>query len=216
MCCDLVSPLQPRLVYCNDVQDIDEFSSVKGVVLDHTDGDFYSKFNTGSVPLTWQNEVFAFLGYSPTMSPNKSRKPRPLPPSPCSSAVDRDWLFRGAECFWPWGIAIARPRLVPGPGEPQTQSAAPNLPQTRKSKVCCSACVCSSCISNSSLSFLRQHPPDTSDESKQSLVSNDAYMKSGLLSNTLWGRLQLTDCFKDTEIHPTSVQQLLNNRAASL
>uniref|UniRef100_A0A667WVS9 G protein-coupled receptor kinase n=1 Tax=Myripristis murdjan TaxID=586833 RepID=A0A667WVS9_9TELE len=47
----------PRLVYCNDVQDIEEFSTVKGVSLDQTDSDFYSKFNTGSVPLTWQNEM---------------------------------------------------------------------------------------------------------------------------------------------------------------
>lgn len=47
----------PRLVYCSDVQDIEEFSSVKGVTLDHNDGDFYSKFNTGSVPIAWQNEM---------------------------------------------------------------------------------------------------------------------------------------------------------------
>lgn len=53
----MVSVLQPRLVYCSDVQDIDEFSTVKGVTLDHIDCDFYSKFNTGSNPITWQNEV---------------------------------------------------------------------------------------------------------------------------------------------------------------
>uniref|UniRef100_A0A7N6AHV6 G protein-coupled receptor kinase n=1 Tax=Anabas testudineus TaxID=64144 RepID=A0A7N6AHV6_ANATE len=47
----------PRQVYCSDVQDIDEFSSVKGVVLDQTDSSFYSKFNTGSVPIAWQNEI---------------------------------------------------------------------------------------------------------------------------------------------------------------
>ncbi|XP_075996261.1 G protein-coupled receptor kinase 5-like isoform X2 [Genypterus blacodes] len=47
----------PRLVYCSDVQDIDEFSTVKGVTLDRTDSNFYSKFNTGSIPISWQNEM---------------------------------------------------------------------------------------------------------------------------------------------------------------
>lgn len=37
--------------------DIEQFSTVKGVNLDHTDDDFYSKFSTGSVPIPWQNEV---------------------------------------------------------------------------------------------------------------------------------------------------------------
>ncbi|XP_068561668.1 G protein-coupled receptor kinase 5 [Cebidichthys violaceus] len=47
----------PRLVYCSDVQDIEEFSTVKGVTLDQKDNDFYSKFITGSNPITWQNEI---------------------------------------------------------------------------------------------------------------------------------------------------------------
>ncbi|KAM9841371.1 G protein-coupled receptor kinase 5 [Aulostomus maculatus] len=47
----------PRLVYCSDVQDIEEFSALKGVSLDHLDNNFYSKFNTGSVAITWQNEM---------------------------------------------------------------------------------------------------------------------------------------------------------------
>lgn len=50
-------PSQPRAVYCKDVLDIEQFSTVKGVNLDHTDDDFYSKFSTGSVPIPWQNEV---------------------------------------------------------------------------------------------------------------------------------------------------------------
>ncbi|XP_023620497.1 G protein-coupled receptor kinase 5 isoform X6 [Myotis lucifugus] len=49
----------PRAVYCKDVLDIEQFSTVKGVNLDHTDDDFYSKFSTGSVPIPWQNEVSA-------------------------------------------------------------------------------------------------------------------------------------------------------------
>ena len=62
--CDLFSLLQPRQVYCSDVQDIEEFSSVKGVTLDQTDNNFYSQFITGSVPITWQNEVHSRQGYA--------------------------------------------------------------------------------------------------------------------------------------------------------
>ncbi|KAJ0012842.1 hypothetical protein NQD34_017176 [Periophthalmus magnuspinnatus] len=47
----------PKLVYCSDVQDIEEFSTVKGVVLNETDGEFYSKFCTGRVSRMWQNEM---------------------------------------------------------------------------------------------------------------------------------------------------------------
>nr|XP_020480782.1 G protein-coupled receptor kinase 5-like [Monopterus albus] len=47
----------PRQVYCSDVHDIDEFSTLKGVTLNQSDNEFYSKFNTGSVPITWQNEI---------------------------------------------------------------------------------------------------------------------------------------------------------------
>ena len=48
---------QPRAVYCKDVLDIEQFSTVKGVNLDPSDDTFYSKFNTGSVSIPWQNEV---------------------------------------------------------------------------------------------------------------------------------------------------------------
>uniref|UniRef100_A0A3B3CRI9 G protein-coupled receptor kinase n=1 Tax=Oryzias melastigma TaxID=30732 RepID=A0A3B3CRI9_ORYME len=47
----------PRHVYCSDVQDIDEFSTVRGVVHTDKDDQFYKQFNTGSVPLSWQNEM---------------------------------------------------------------------------------------------------------------------------------------------------------------
>ncbi|XP_013883582.1 G protein-coupled receptor kinase 5 [Austrofundulus limnaeus] len=52
-------PFKPdhRLVYCNDVQDIEEFSPVRGVVLNQTDSEFYAKFNTGVNPIPWQNEL---------------------------------------------------------------------------------------------------------------------------------------------------------------
>uniref|UniRef100_A0A8D3BN64 G protein-coupled receptor kinase n=1 Tax=Scophthalmus maximus TaxID=52904 RepID=A0A8D3BN64_SCOMX len=47
----------PRAVYCKDVLDIEQFSTVKGVNLDQTDNDFYSKFSTGCVSIPWQNEM---------------------------------------------------------------------------------------------------------------------------------------------------------------
>ncbi|KAK2143241.1 hypothetical protein LSH36_860g00003 [Paralvinella palmiformis] len=40
-----------------DVLDIEQFSTVKGVNLDASDDTFYSKFNTGSVSIPWQNEM---------------------------------------------------------------------------------------------------------------------------------------------------------------
>lgn len=37
--------------------DIEQFSTVKGVNLDASDENFYTKFNTGSVSISWQNEM---------------------------------------------------------------------------------------------------------------------------------------------------------------
>uniref|UniRef100_A0A8C9ZMR0 G protein-coupled receptor kinase 5 n=1 Tax=Sander lucioperca TaxID=283035 RepID=A0A8C9ZMR0_SANLU len=88
----------PRLVYCSDVQDIDEFSSVKGVILDKTDINFYSKFNTGRVPITWQNEVIETGCFKElnTFGPEGSRSPdldwSQNPDSPKRSLLDR--IFR--------------------------------------------------------------------------------------------------------------------------
>lgn len=48
---------QPRAVYCKDVLDIEQFSSVKGIRLDDNDEGFYHKFATGSVAIPWQTEV---------------------------------------------------------------------------------------------------------------------------------------------------------------
>jgi hypothetical protein len=44
-------------VYCKDVLDIEQFSTVKGVNLDASDDSFYSKFNIGCVSIPWQEEV---------------------------------------------------------------------------------------------------------------------------------------------------------------
>jgi len=47
----------PHAVYAKDVLDIEQFSTVKGIVLDETDEDFYRKFATGSVAIPWQDEI---------------------------------------------------------------------------------------------------------------------------------------------------------------
>uniref|UniRef100_A0A8C9S3Z2 G protein-coupled receptor kinase n=1 Tax=Scleropages formosus TaxID=113540 RepID=A0A8C9S3Z2_SCLFO len=47
----------PQAIYCKDVLDIEQFSTVKGVELEPKDSSFYSKVSTGSVPIPWQNEV---------------------------------------------------------------------------------------------------------------------------------------------------------------
>ena len=44
-------------MYAKDVLDIEQFSTVKGVNLDATDENFYTKFSTGSVSIPWQNEM---------------------------------------------------------------------------------------------------------------------------------------------------------------
>lgn len=53
----LISLFKPHAVYAKDVLDIEQFSTVKGVNLDAQDENFYSKFNTGSVSIPWQEEM---------------------------------------------------------------------------------------------------------------------------------------------------------------
>ncbi|XP_043925259.1 G protein-coupled receptor kinase 6 isoform X2 [Protopterus annectens] len=47
----------PQAIYCKDVLDIEQFSTVKGVELEQTDNDFYQRFATGSVSIPWQQEM---------------------------------------------------------------------------------------------------------------------------------------------------------------
>lgn len=78
----------PRAVYCKDVLDIEQFSTVKGVNLDQTDDDFYSKFSTGCVSIPWQNEMIEtecfkelnMFGPNGTLPPDLDRGYTPEPP----------------------------------------------------------------------------------------------------------------------------------------
>ncbi|KAI1882568.1 hypothetical protein AGOR_G00252090 [Albula goreensis] len=90
----------PRAVYCRDVLDIEQFSTVKDVKLDHTDDDFYAKFSTGCVSIPWQNEMIETECFKElnVFGPHGSRPPDldwdqiPAPEPPRRKLLDR--LFR--------------------------------------------------------------------------------------------------------------------------
>uniref|UniRef100_A0A8B9NXA6 G protein-coupled receptor kinase n=1 Tax=Apteryx owenii TaxID=8824 RepID=A0A8B9NXA6_APTOW len=88
----------PRAVYCKDVLDIEQFSTVKGVNLDQADNDFYAKFATGSVSIPWQNEMIETECFKDlnTFGPNGTRSPdldwKQLSEPPKRSLLQR--LFR--------------------------------------------------------------------------------------------------------------------------
>ncbi|XP_075767159.1 G protein-coupled receptor kinase 5-like isoform X2 [Pelodiscus sinensis] len=97
----VVKPLfvpDPRAVYCKDVLDIEQFSTVKGINLDQTDNDFYAKFATGSVSIPWQNEMIETECFKDLnlFGPNGTRSPdldwKQLPEPPKRSLLQR--LFR--------------------------------------------------------------------------------------------------------------------------
>ncbi|XP_041370910.1 G protein-coupled receptor kinase 5-like isoform X2 [Gigantopelta aegis] len=85
----------PRAVYCKDVLDIEQFSTVKGVNLDASDDSFYSKFNTGSVSIPWQYEMietecFKELNvFGPDGGPSPDLIEDQPPPSPQRGFFDR-------------------------------------------------------------------------------------------------------------------------------
>ncbi|KAJ7993955.1 hypothetical protein DPEC_G00260040 [Dallia pectoralis] len=88
----------PRAVYCKDVLDIEQFSTVKGVYLDQTDNDFYFKFATGCVSIPWQHEMLDTECFSDlnVFGPHGTRSPdldwMTPPEPPRRSLLDR--IFR--------------------------------------------------------------------------------------------------------------------------
>jgi len=83
----------PHAVYAKDVLDIEQFSTVKGVSLDQTDENFYTKFSTGAVSIPWQEEIIEKdvfnelnqFGPNNTPSPDLQLEnlPEPEPSSGC-------------------------------------------------------------------------------------------------------------------------------------
>ncbi|XP_006218247.1 rhodopsin kinase GRK1 [Vicugna pacos] len=55
----LVPPFTPdsRTVYAKNIQDVGAFSTVKGVVFDKADTDFFEEFATGTCSIPWQEEM---------------------------------------------------------------------------------------------------------------------------------------------------------------
>lgn len=45
------------MVYAKDIDDVGAFSTIKGVVIDNKDTEFYGEFATGNVPIPWQEEM---------------------------------------------------------------------------------------------------------------------------------------------------------------
>ncbi|KAI6073561.1 G protein-coupled receptor kinase 5-like protein [Aix galericulata] len=104
----------PRAVYCKDVLDIEQFSTVKGVNLDQADNDFYAKFATGSVSIPWQNEMIETECFKDlnVFGPNGTRSPdldwRQLPEPPKRSLLQR--LFRRHPADCPIGAPVPSPQ----------------------------------------------------------------------------------------------------------
>ncbi|XP_048857321.1 rhodopsin kinase GRK1b [Brienomyrus brachyistius] len=47
----------PKMVYAKDIEEVGAFSTIKGVMLDQKDVDFYNEFASGSIPIPWQEEM---------------------------------------------------------------------------------------------------------------------------------------------------------------
>lgn len=55
----LIPPFIPdsRTVYAKNIQDVGAFSTVKGVVFDKADTEFFQEFASGNCPIPWQEEM---------------------------------------------------------------------------------------------------------------------------------------------------------------
>ncbi|XP_062391736.1 rhodopsin kinase GRK1b [Sardina pilchardus] len=47
----------PKVVYAKDISDVGAFSTIKGVMLDNKDTEFYDDFSSGNIPIPWQDEM---------------------------------------------------------------------------------------------------------------------------------------------------------------
>ncbi|XP_007529996.1 rhodopsin kinase GRK7 [Erinaceus europaeus] len=47
----------PSVVYAKDINEIEDFSEVRGIEFDEKDKNFFQRFSTGAVPRAWQEEV---------------------------------------------------------------------------------------------------------------------------------------------------------------
>lgn len=47
----------PKMVYAKGIDDVGAFSTIKGVVIDNADIEFFADFASGNVPIPWQEEM---------------------------------------------------------------------------------------------------------------------------------------------------------------
>ncbi|XP_061596535.1 G protein-coupled receptor kinase 6 isoform X2 [Cololabis saira] len=93
----------PQAIYCKDVLDIEQFSTVKGVELEAKDESFYGKVSTGCVSIPWQNEMIETECFSElnvfhldgVVPPDLDWRGQPSPP-PKQGLLQR--LFGRQEC----------------------------------------------------------------------------------------------------------------------
>ncbi|XP_051959993.1 G protein-coupled receptor kinase 6 isoform X2 [Xyrauchen texanus] len=93
----------PQAIYCKDVLDIEQFSTVKGVELEPKDDSFYNKVSTGCVSIPWQNEMIEtecfkelnLLNLDGTVPPDLDWRGQPSPP-PKQGLLQR--LFGRQDC----------------------------------------------------------------------------------------------------------------------
>lgn len=62
---------KPNVVYAKDTGDIKDFSEIKGIVFDDKDDKFFKEFNTGAVPIAWQQEMIDSGLFDELNDPNR-------------------------------------------------------------------------------------------------------------------------------------------------
>ncbi|XP_004629281.1 rhodopsin kinase [Octodon degus] len=61
----------PSVVYAKDIDDIEDFSEVRGVEFDDKDKKFFQRFATGAVPIAWQEEILESGLFEELNDPNR-------------------------------------------------------------------------------------------------------------------------------------------------
>lgn len=61
----------PSVVYAKDIDDIEDFSEVRGIEFDDRDQEFFQRFATGAVPIAWQEEIIETGLFAELNDPNR-------------------------------------------------------------------------------------------------------------------------------------------------
>ncbi|XP_070247483.1 rhodopsin kinase GRK7 isoform X2 [Myotis yumanensis] len=61
----------PSVVYAKDIDDIEDFSEVRGIEFDDKDKKFFQRFATGAVPIAWQEEIIETGLFEELNDPNR-------------------------------------------------------------------------------------------------------------------------------------------------